>query len=189
MSDINLLQTPTQTNTLFISETKRFFARILMFVLLIAVVAYGYLYFDLWNTNKSIASTEKSITKSQSEAFANKDRLELLTRQGQAQQLDTLIKGHLYWSYLLPELARISLKSARYTSIEADGNGKLNLAVALPNYTDLEKFMQIFDLPEYNKQFSNVRIVSITKIQTETAVEVLVRLQLIFDPSFIKNRI
>ena len=82
----------------------------------------------------------------------------------------------------------MTLRSAKYTSIDATNDGSLNLAVSLPNYTEVEKYMQIFDLPEYNKQFSNVRIVSIDTLQEETSIEILLRLKLDFNPEFIKGR-
>ena len=189
MADINLLQSTTSSPALMVTKIKRVIARVLMIVLLVIVAGYGYLYFDLYQTNKNLTTTETAIAKAQSEALSNKDRSELITRQGQLKELDTLVKQHLYWSYLLPELARVTLKSAKYTAIDAGEEGKLNLTVSLPSYTDLEKFMQIFDLPAYNQQFSNVKIMSIGKTQQDAQVEISVRLELTFNPAYIKDRL
>nr|MDQ3018735.1 hypothetical protein [bacterium] len=104
-------------------------------------------------------------------------------------ELNILIKDHLYWSYILPELARVTLKSAKYTAIEAESTGKLNLTVSLASYDDLDKFLQIFDLPEYNQQFSNVKVMSLVKTQQEDVVETVARLQLTFNPAYIRGRI
>jgi hypothetical protein len=139
--------------------------------------------------NKKLTSIQSDIKSAQSEALNNKDRNELVTRQEQLKNLDGLIKKHLYWSYLLPELARVTLKSAQYTEIEAKSDGKLNLAVTLPNYEEVEKFMQMFDLPEYNQQFSNVRILDINNVQTNTTLQTELRLELNFNPEYIKGRL
>jgi len=81
------------------------------------------------------------------------------------------------------------LNTARYTAVEADSTGKLTLSVAVASYEDFEKFMQIFDLPEYNQQFSNVTVLSINKTQRENAIETIVRVQLTFNPTFIKGKL
>lgn len=188
MADINLLQTPGVETTTVAHRSTKLLSRLLMVVLLLIVVFYIYLQFDQWRTNRDIADTNSAIATAQSEALKNKSRGEVVTRQGQLKELDGLLKGHMYWSYLLPELARVTLRSAKYTAIDADSNGKLSLTVSLPSYDELEKFMQIFDLPEYNKEFSNVRILSINKTQLDNTLETVVRLELTFNPSYLKGR-
>lgn len=190
MADINLLQQETITASTLIGRSKYYIAKILMVLVVMMMLAYGYLFFDASRTNSNITKTRARITQAQSEAMNNPSRGELLTRQGQIKELDTLIKGHLYWSYLLPELARVTLKSAQYTGIEADATGKLNLTVTLNSYEELDKFLQIFDLPEYNEQFSNVKVISITKNQEaqDGTIETNVKLQLTFNPAYIKGK-
>lgn len=189
MADINLLQSESHDIGSEVSNIARIFARLLVIVVALAIVAYGVMYFFDWSAQKSLEQTKASIQTKQSEIMANKDRNELVTRQEQLQQLETLIDNHLYWSYLMPELARVTLKSGRYANIEATSDGKLNLTVNLPSYEDVEKYLQIFDLPEYNQQFSNVRIVNINKVQTDTSIEIQLTVQLTFNPAFIKGRI
>lgn len=190
MADINLLQPEQISSSTLIGRGEYFISRILMIILIVVVAGYGYLFFDESRSASNVDKTKAYIAQAQSEALNNKDRGELLTRQGQIKELNPIIKGHLYWSYLLPELSRVTLKSAKYTAIEADASGKLNLSVSLSSYEELEKFLQIFDLPEYNKEFSDVKVTSISKNQQEKtgSVETLVKLQLTFNPSYIKGK-
>lgn len=189
MPDINLLQTQSRDIGSQASSLAKAFARILVLLVFLAIIAYGLLFYLSWSTQASINTVANNIKAKQAEIVANEDRDELLTRQEQLNELETLIDDHLYWSYLMPELARVTLSSAHYTSIEAKSDGKLNLVVSLPTYDDVEKYLQIFDLPEYNQQFSNVRVISINKVQSETTVGVQLTIQLTFNPAFIKGLI
>ncbi len=188
MPDINLLQSESHDIGSEVSNIAKIFARLLVLGVALVIIAYGTMYFVDWSTQKKLEKSNSAIQAKQTEILANKDRNELVTRQEQIQELETLIDNHLYWSYLIPELARVTLKSARYTNIEAKNDGNINLTVNLPSYEDIEKFLQIFDLPEYNQQFSNVRIVSINKTQTDTSIETQLNVQLTFNPAFIKGR-
>lgn len=188
MADINLLQNDTSTTGSIVGRGGFYVSRLLMVVLVAVIAWYGYLLFDGHKTSGSIKDTQAKISQAESEALNNEGRGELLTRQGQVKALDGLIENHLYWSYLLPELARVTLPSTKYTTVEADAAGKLSLSVSLNSYDDFEKFMQVFDLPEYNQQFSNVRVVSINKTQKDDTIETVVRLQLTFNPEFIKGK-
>ena len=162
---------------------------LVLFLLIIVVVAYAIIYVHTWRSNTKLVEVKQQVQTLQQEALADNGRNELVTRQQQLAELETLISDHVYWSYLLPELSRVTLKSARYSRIEADKNGTLNLTVILSSYSDVEKYMQIFDLPEYNQQFSNIRITNIGTAQKDTAVEVELRLQLTFNAEYIKGRI
>lgn len=189
MAEINLLQTENPAVDQGFGVVTRLVAKILSVILVVVVLVYVGLYVYGWLNGKRLTSIKSDIQTAQSEALANKDRQELVTRQEQLGNLETLIDNHLYWSHLLPELARVTLKSARYTEIEASSDGKLNLAVTLPSYEEVEKYMQIFDLPEYNQQFSNVRILSIETVQADTSIEIQLRLELNFNPEYIKGRL
>jgi hypothetical protein len=187
MPDINLLQTPNAQGNNFSKGSSRLLSRILMVALVAVVLGYVYMKYDHWATAKKITDIQTSVASAQAEALTSKDRNQLITRQGQTKELDKLIGSHLYWSYLLPELARVSLTSAKYTSIEADSDGKLTLNVNLNSYEDLEKYMQIFDLPEYNQEFSDVKIISIARVQVDSQLQTQARIQLTFDPTFLKG--
>lgn len=188
MPDINLLQNESHNIGSDVSLIARIIARLLMLLTLLVFAAYGFLLFLGWNSQNELEKVNVNIQTKQAESIANPDRNELVTRQEQLGELETLVDDHMYWSYLMPELARVTLKSAKYSSIEANNDGKLNMTVILPSYEEVEKYLQIFDLPEYNEQFSNVRIVSISKTQTESNIEIQLTIQLTFNPEFIKGR-
>lgn len=188
MADINLLGTDSHnSSSVNNGMLARLLARLMMLLLFLSVAAYAGLYLLNYLSKNNLETTNTKIEQLQTQALASKDRNELVTRQEQLKQLDVLVDKHLYWSSLLPELARVTLKSARYSEITATSDGKLELSVLLPSYGDIEKFMQIFDLPEYNKQFSNVRIVGIDNTQTGTTIETKLRLELTFNPALIKT--
>jgi hypothetical protein len=189
MANINLLSTTDNTGS-SASISRRLahlIARLLALVLLAVFAYYGYLQYSARSTAKDLKEVKDKTTQAQRDALGNKDRLELITRQGQMQNLDKLIKGHVSWSYLLPELARVSLRSASYASVEAASSGKMILTVSLPDYREVDKYLQIFDLPEYNEQFSDVKVMSITKAQQGTVLVTQLKIQLTFNPEFLKN--
>lgn len=189
MADINLLGSDSnRASSANNGLVPRVVARLMMIFLIVAVAVYAGLFLLSFLSNRSLSTAQKQIDDLQTAALASKDRNELVTRQEQLQQLNTLIDRHVYWSYMLPELARVTLKSARYSEISATADGKMELGVLLPSYSDIEKFMQIFDLPEYNKQFSNVRIVGIDNTQNGTTIETKLRLELTFDPKLLKDQ-
>lgn len=188
MPDINLLQSNIDESGINSSAFTRAIARFMMFLVVVVILAYVAMVFDSWNTNRKLVTVNEKTQTLQAAAMSNTDRDELVTRQEQLSELGTLIDDHVYWSYLLPELGRITLKTAKYTEIDASRDGKLTLVANLPSYEDIDKFMQIFDLPEYNEEFSNVRIVSIGKVQDGDKIETELRVQLTFNPEFIKGR-
>lgn len=188
MAEINLLQNRIEESGVNTSPIARAVAKILMLLVIVAIAVYGFLLFTNWRTKTKLVAVNQKIQTVQAAAIANKDRQELVTRQEQLSELETLIDKHTYWSYLLPELARVTIKTAKLTEIDAKDNGKLSLTATLSTYEDIEKFLQIFDLPEYNQQFSNVKIESINRIISESSVATELRLQLTFNPEYIKGR-
>jgi len=185
MAQINLLDSEAQTR--FKGHGYSWLARAMGVILVLVVLSYVYFYFHQRSLQNKINQVRGKTVTAQNEITANTARNELLTRQGQLISLNPLIKNHVYWSGLLPELARVSLRQSTYSSIEAISNGNLILSIKLPTYADMDKFLQIFDLPEYNRQFSNVRVLSINKAAEEGQISYLMRVQLTFNPDFIKN--
>jgi hypothetical protein len=189
MANINLLSTDNAPSSASVTRRlARLIAQLLALVLLAVFAYYGYLQYSARTTAKELQEVKEKTAQAQRDALGNKDRLELITRQGQLQSLDKLIKAHVSWSYLLPELARVSLRTASYTSVEAAAGGKMILTATLPDYKEVDKFLQIFDLPEYNEQFSDVKVMSVTKAQQGANLVTQLKIQLTFNPEFIKNR-
>lgn len=185
MAQINLLDSEQKPS--FKGKGYSWLSRLMIVFLLLIAIAYAYLYFHQRSLQSQINTVRGQTATAQKEATTNTAREELLTRQGQLDALNPLIKSHVYWSGLLPELARVSLQQSSYISIEGVSNGNLVLSVRLPTYADADKFLQIFDLPEYNRQFSNVRILSMTKSADQGSSFFIMRVQLTFSTDFIKN--
>ena len=185
MAQINLLDSEAQTS--FKGHGYSWLTRVIGVLLILVVLIYVYFYFHHRSLQNKINQVRGKTVAAQNEITHNTARGELLTRQGQLVSLNPLLKNHVYWSGLLPELARVSLRQSAYTSIEAVSNGNLILSVKLPTYADMDKFLQIFDLPEYNRQFSNVRVLSINKAAEQGQNSYLMRVQLTFSTDFIKN--
>lgn len=190
MAEINLLQPEQISASSIVGRSKFIVSRMLMVILVLIMAGYGYLFIEDSRVSGNIEKTQAKITQAQSVAMNNQDRAELLTRQGQLKELDKLVKDHMYWSYMLSDLAKITFKNAKYSNFEADTKGKMWATVNVSTYEELDKFVQVFNLPEYNKEFSDVRVITINKEQdANTGVTVLkARLQLTFNPEYIKGR-
>ncbi len=186
MADINLLSTDSQKFN-FAQKGVGLLIKALLVVLALVLLYYGYLWVQISRTNKAVQAAQVKTSQVEAEALTRKDRAEIVTRQGQLQSLDGLIKNHLYWSGLLPELARVSLKSASYTSFTAEAAGTLSLDVAVPTYADADKYIQVFNLPQFNQQFSDVKVLSIGKVQQGSTEQINMKLEVKFNPDFIRK--
>lgn len=187
MADINLLDQESSVSKIK-NQSKQWLSRIAGVILVLSLLLYGYLFYSSWSLNNQIGESQAKITQYQSELQNNKKRDELIARQGQLKYTNQLLDNHMYWSILLPELARVTLNSAKYTSIETNVEGELGLTVTVPSYSDAEKYLQIYDLPEYNKNFSNVRVMSLSKTEQDNLLKTTMRLRLTLDPTFLKTR-
>lgn len=188
MSEINLLQTQSTFHQVK-ERGKRWLLRVVTLIFIVTLGLYGYLFYSDWSGQKKIAEHQSAIAEVQKDLENNAKRSELLVRQGQVKSANQLLANHLFWSGLLPELARVSLASAEYSSIETTAEGDLNLSVTLPTYSDAEKYLQVFDLPEYNKYFSNVRILSLSQAQKDKTLHTTMRLGLTLNPELLKKQI
>jgi hypothetical protein len=186
MADINLLSTDSQKFSFSQAGTGAA-VKILAGVLILVVAYYGYLRWQVSRVGKSTQTVQAKTRQVESDTINNKQRAEVVTRQGQVNDLDGLIKNHVYWSGLLPELARVTLKSASYAAFDADTAGTMNLTAIVTTYADADKIIQVFDLPQFNQQFSDVKILSLSKIEEEGQVKIKLILQLKFNPTFIRK--
>ncbi len=158
---------------------------VVLFVLLIAY--WGYLFVRTRVVTSQVASTQEQIIATQKEILANTTRRELLVRQGQLQAADGLVAEHQYWSKLLPELARVTLRTASYISFSADSAGVAHLSVTVPSYKDFDEFLQVFDLKGFNDHFSQITVSSVGKYQQGDAQLVRFEVALHYDKAFLKN--
>ena len=188
MSEINLLQSQSTFNQVK-ERSKRWILRVATLILILSLLLYGYLFYSNWSGQKKIAENQQVIAEAQASLENNEQRDELITRQGQLQSANQLLSAHLFWSGLLPELARVTLSSAEYSTVETGEDDNITLTVTMPSYSEAEKFLQVFDLPEYNKYFSNVRVLSLGKNQKDDTLQTTMRLQLTMSPELLKKQI
>lgn len=161
--------------------------RFLVAVLLGLVVFWAWLFFQGRNAKGTINRLEDQTTKQQQELSQNQWRDEVVTRQAQIKALDDLITNHLYWSQLLSELAKVTLKSASYLSFQAESeNNEINLAVSLPSMADLDKFLQAFDSTQLNRYFSDLKLGGVGKVASKGQNFIRVDIQLKFNPELLK---
>jgi len=165
VAQINLLKQQDST-----SNFGQFLPGLFVKVLTVAVIClfayYGWLFLKAKKLVNNISAAEKTISDSKTQAATMPGRDELLTRQAQLKELSGLISKHTYMSQLIPALAKVTLKTAIYTSLKSAGDGNMTLSVALPDMNELDKFLQVFDRPEFSKNFNNLRIGSIHKVQS-----------------------
>jgi hypothetical protein len=186
MAEINLLQTQSTISQVR-DQGKRWLFRLAILILIVVVGAYLILLFSNWRTDNRLDYSQNKIRQVQETLSNNKKRSELVTRQAQISHINKLLSNHLYWSEFLPELSRVTLSQAQYSIIEVDKEGRLNLTVTVPTYADAEKYLQVFDLPEYNQRFSNVKILSLSKIQQDEVIKTTMRLQLTLNSDLLKK--
>lgn len=162
-------------------------AKVLIAILILAVVWYGYLFISVNRTGKDIENTKNDIAQAQSSILADQGRAELLTRQSQLKDATNLISGHIYWSNLFDELPKSTLQGVSYRAITTTHDGTVTVEFSVPSYEDLDKFLQVFDLPEYNKNFSNIKLLSISKAQEGSSLQIAVKMQLTFNTAALKK--
>ena len=143
MAQINLLKQQDSSSN-FGHFLPGFFVKALTLAVICLFVYYGWLYFKAKKLVNNINVSEKVISDSKTQAATMPGRDELLTRQAQLKELSDLISKHIYFSQLIPALAKVTLKTAVYTSLKTSGDGSLILSVALPDMNELDKFLQVF---------------------------------------------
>ena len=187
MADINLLQNSGNNKKPLTSVSASLAVKIAGLILILVLAYYAYLWFAHSRANKDLSAWTLKTSQAQSQAINEPGRQELITRQGQIKELDSLITHHVSWSYLLPELARVTLGSTTYANVSAKSDGTLQVTVNAPSYAELDKYLQVFNLPQFNQQFSDVKVLSITKAQEGSNLQTQMKLELLFNPQFIKR--
>jgi len=157
MAQINLLKQKTSSQN-FWEFFPSLMVKILFLVVLAVIGYYVWLYLQIRSTENSIAEEKQasSLAGQGVKDVANRD--EIYTRQAQLQQLDGLISKHLYWSYIFPALAKVTLKQAGYSSITVTSAGQISLSVTVADFDSIDKFIQVFDQPEFSQNFNNLKV-------------------------------
>jgi hypothetical protein len=184
VAQINLLKQSAPSNNLW-EIIPKILTRVFAVVLIGLILYYAWLFFRSKSLDNQIAATKVQINTDRQSALNSPQRDELLVRQTQLKDLSGLISSHVYFSQLLPVLAQDTLKTASYSSLKADASGNLTLAVTVPTLEDLDKYLQVFDLPEVNKNFSNVRIGGYTKVNIAGSTAISFQVNMQYNPSII----
>lgn len=185
MAQINLLKQKSASQN-FLEGLPALIVKLLVVVLIGVLVYYGWIYLKQRDVDGQIVELQERIAQSKQSVLENENRNELFTRQAQLQELDKLIEGHLYWSQLMPALANVTLKSANYSGLKILDDGEITLKVTVPDLVELDKFLQVFDLPSVNSKFSNVRIGSFHKVQDEDNTVLSFDVKMQYNPEILK---
>lgn len=184
MAQINLLKQNTDGGV-FKQFSPKILVQVLAGVLIILLGYYGFLFFQSKSTDNKIGETQRQIENYRQDALNVPNKEELFVRQQQIKSLKELIGGHLYWSQIFKPLAEVTLKNAKYSSIKVTSANSINLNVKVPSLADLDKYTQVFNLPEINKNFSNIRIGSYSKSQNATSTSIQFSVQMDYNPQLL----
>ncbi len=187
MAQINLLkQSSGARNHWYFAY--QLWVRVLFAVLLVILAYYGWLFFTLKSADSVIVSTREKINNDQQAALNSQDRNELLTRQLQLRTLGDVQGQHFYWSQLLPALAQTTLKTASYSNFTAGSDGEIILTATVPTLTDLDEYLQVFNLPQFYKNFSEVNISGYHQVQGQNVAgnAITFEVKMHYNPSLIQ---
>jgi len=188
LAQINLLK---QTNNSgagggLKESSVKIFVRLFVVVFLALVIYYGWLFFQSKSIDGKISSVQTQISGQTQQALSLTGRGELLTRQQQLQNLNTLVAAHVYWSQIFKPLADATLNNASYSSFQVGTGNDLILSATVPGLTDLDRYMQVFNLPQFNQNFSDIRISGFTIVRGKNSSSVKFNVQMQYNPNLIQ---
>ena len=184
MAEINLLKTSTPTTSLW-ENLSGWLVKILALLVILVIGYYVFLFFKVKSLNKQITDVQDNIQSAKAAALSMPGREEFLTRQAQVKEFATLTGAHVYYSKLLPALAKVTLKSAYYTNLSLTTQGKVSLQVVVPSLEDLDKYLQVFDQPDVVKNFFNVHMSGFSKTQDSSGKVYVFNVQMDFNPGIL----
>ncbi len=185
MAQINLLKQSSVVDNSW-ELIPKLLARLFSVVLIVLVVYYVWLYFRYNSIVKKIVNTKTQIELTRAASMQVAGRNELLVRQQQIAALKDLLDGHIYWSQIMPKIAGVTLKKATYSNLKVSDDGILRLVVNVPDLENLDKYLQVFNLPEVNKNFSGVNISGYHKVQSKDANSVSFEVSMKFNSAMIQ---
>jgi hypothetical protein len=187
MAQINLLNKTGSTKRDIGSVVSVIIAGVVTFAFAASIVYYAFLYIKARQINAQTISTQNKILKNQQIIKSMVKRDEIITRQGQLKELVQLYKNRLVWSNLIPEVARITLKQAKYLSLQATAEGKLDMQVLTTDLSNLDKFLSVFEDPRYNRCITDVKMTSLSRSQSVDNLETKFGLQVSYNPKLLKS--
>ncbi len=165
MAQINLLK-QKKTSGSFLEFLPRLLVRIMLVVVLAMAGYYGWQFIKVGQISREIFAAQASINQAAADAGQVPNREEVYARQAQLQAFNSIVGNHLYWSGLLPALANITLKDAVYSNLQATKDGSITVSVEVPDLDSIDKFLQVFDLPEFVQNFNNLKLGAFHKQQS-----------------------
>ncbi|HYE22795.1 MAG TPA: hypothetical protein VD998_04380 [Verrucomicrobiae bacterium] len=161
MQEINLLQSKLKDRAQSWDRKNTAMSAIMGIITVAVLAAGGFLYFlngNVVNQTDQLKTDNLSIqTKldsSQGELVSAKNF------QAQLKNIDTLLKGHVYWSGVFDELEATILKEAQYVVLSARSDLKMHAEGVVNSYTDLGKLILSLSTHE---NFSNVELLGVQR--------------------------
>lgn len=185
MSQINLLKQSSSPNG-NLQKLSKLFAIVFAALAVLLVGYYAWLFIDYSFIGSQIQKAQVQYNSDLQTALAMPQRSELITRQQQLKSFSDLLNSHQYWSQLLPALAAVTLKSASYSDLKVDNTGRVTIQVSVPTLDDLDKYLQVFDLPAVSKNFSNVAIGAYHKEQGKNSTSIQFQVMMDYNPALIQ---
>jgi hypothetical protein len=158
-------------------------------ILVLIVAAYWWF---VWQEKSVISDTADLKTKFavlDKEVSSSPIRKEAILRQGQILELKQLLGGYTYWSRLLPELSKVTLKTSGYVSLTASSDKNLHLNVVMPDFAEFDKFLKVFDNSVYNTKFKNLKVVSAGRFQNEQGSGVRAEVEVQIKPELLNSKL
>ena len=185
MAQINLLKQKKNTSDIWQTVTS-LGIKLFAVILLCLLGYYIFLFIQAKKISSNISNIEFQIQTDRKSLANLSKRDELFTRQQQLQLLQGLVKSHSYWSGLLPVLKDVTLKKADYSNIRAVNDGTIALTVNVPTIEDFDRYLQVFDLPKYYKNFYDLHIGGISRNQIGDGLQVSVNVQMRYNPELLQ---
>jgi hypothetical protein len=187
MAQINLLKHTSSPEQQFGS-----IAGVVVKILVVVVVAmlgfYAFLWVQIGSESKKEAAAQEAILKEQKKAQSFEGIDELNLRQQQIKEFAALLDQHVYWTTFFPVLAKHTFINSKYSSIQALEDGTMTMTVTVPDMKELDKLLQVFNVPEVNKSFRNVTIGSLTREYSETFSTVKVELRFDYNKDLLQYK-
>ncbi len=184
MAQINLLKQKSVSQNAW-ETLPRVLVKVFFAIAICVLAYYGWTWIRIGKINKEIKNLSEQNAQNINTAMNLGKRNEVLARQAQLKELDGILSRHYYWSQFLPELAKVTLKTAAYSTLKADIQGGLSLSVTVNSLNDLDKYLQVFDQAKFNENFSDVRIGGFHKNIDSSGTTVKFDVRMNYNPSLL----
>ena len=187
MPEINLLGSSQKSKGSVLQNLVPLLNKVFVVLLVLVMGIYGFLWYRGQADATATNQINDRIGQAQKALLNDPNRNELLTRQSQLRDLDSLTKNHFYWSILLKALPKMDLRSAVLESFTADSQGMATMVVSVSSYADLDKFLQVFNFDDVNKTFGDIQIRSVSKTEQDGVTAIKAKIQLRHRLDYLKN--